>query len=242
MNAITCCVGYDDYLGYTLGAMRKHCDRVLVVTTPEDDRTIQLAENRAAEVLTTRMFTWNGSSFNRGAALEWALSKVDWEGWIALIDADVLLPDDADFNGMEVGTLYGARRRILENPTMLTFAPQDYLLMTDQYEWNGSTVAFGGHLLVFHTDDPVLTERPWYPTNWKHCGGSDSDFITKWAPENQKRLPFDVLHLGPVKENWHGRATARLDGGPVPGADEARAAMEAMEEARKRDGYEGETM
>ena len=250
MNAITCCVGYDDYIEVTLPGMQEHFDRVVVVTTPDDKRTISIAENHGVDVITTRMFTWNGSTFNRGAALEWALSLVGWDGWIALIDADISLPSAADFSGMELGTLYGARRRVVtEDETQHRLL--EYLIGRswkllptehDRYEWNGSTVAFGGHLLIFHTEDPVLAPRPWYPIHWKHTGGSDSDFITKWAPENQKRLPFDVLHLGSVKKNWHGRATPRLDGKPVPGAAAARAAMKAMDEARKTGGYAEEML
>jgi hypothetical protein len=49
------------------------------------------------------------------------------------------------------------------------------------------------------------------------------------------------LHLGKDGQNWHGRATPRLDNGFVPPqAAERLAAVRRMHESRKKYGYKNE--
>ncbi|MFQ5492360.1 MAG: hypothetical protein ACE5GE_16745, partial [Phycisphaerae bacterium] len=242
MKAITVCVEYDDLLAITLPRMLAVFDDVLVVTDSHDKATQEIANRLGVYCLQTNAFYAQGASFNKGNALNAAvLHQAQPASWLAVIDADIVLPERADLTGLQPGTLYGATRRIV-NPIWLPHDWSKFPTYPDRYPWNGAEVTLGGHFLVFHTGDPVIETWPWFPDDWKHAGGYDSDFIAQWPPEKQVRLPFEVLHLGPLAMNWHGRITPRLDGKPIPEQEAREALRAAMWRERRRSGYTKERL
>jgi hypothetical protein len=82
-----------------------------------------------------------------------------------------------------------------------------------------------GYTQIFHADDPALGPPPWHETDWKHAGGADSLFQSKWPADRKVRPPWEVLHLGPAGHNWFGRATPRADGTVPDGSAERLAAI-----------------
>jgi len=238
MNSITVSVNYDDLLALTLAGNRHHFQIVVVVTSKDDHQTRLVAEQLGCPTYLSEGFHANGASFNKGLAIEEALSALSWNGWICHFDADIVLPVKMDFTNIEPGNLYTACRRLCRDPS-------DY---HGQQDWSGFPLVpekdpFDcGAVQFFHTDDPVLTTRPWYPTEWKHAGVSDTVFNAKWPANKRHYLPFEVLHLGEPYVNWHGRQTRRLDGTILEGAAEARKAMKLMYAARRKRGYELEKL
>jgi hypothetical protein len=208
MNAITVCVDMDDILAVTLPHNAKHFGTYTVVTAPHDTATMA-AVPAFMSVFITDAFYRDGAKFNKGLAIEEALPH---KGWIATIDADIILPDPFlfDLDALDKNCLYGARRRMLFNPA-------DYHGQTD---WSGLPLAPDGEIpgcfQLFHADAAVLRERPWFGTDWTHAGGYDSVFEAKFRPHNTRWLPFEILHLGQDGVNWYGRVTDRLDGKPTP--------------------------
>jgi hypothetical protein len=221
-QAFVVSVEYADMLAITLPAAMEAFAAVFVVTTPTDTDTRAVAEQHGAFVYATDVFSANGAAFNKGAALSLAMGAFAPAGWTAVIDADVIFPGAAvDWSTLQVGCLHVP-------PRVQQLDPADTIPRT----WQGmATVDEGceypGYCQVWHADDPVAAIRPRYPVQWKHAGGSDSEFAWRWSEGNRVRLPWSVLHVGPLATNWHGRVNARIDTGKAhPNAD-ARARAQA---------------
>jgi len=117
MNAICVCVEYEDLLAITLPRALRHFQRVLVVTSHADAATGGVvAANPPAEIFRTSAFTRGGAAFNKGAAIEEGLDQLGRRGWICLLDADIVLPEQIDWRLLRVGFLHVPWRRILEDP------------------------------------------------------------------------------------------------------------------------------
>jgi len=233
MRAITVCVEYDDLLRLTLPRLLSHFDWLLVATSPADVGTQYLVAQMAAAAMAageprpvqlhvTDAFTRGGAVFNKGLAIEEGFDLLGREGWLCVVDADIVLPPLIPHpSSLIPGCLYGpARRRMCVDPAAWDGGD----------DWSGYPAVqdceLAGFLQLFHASDPALRGRPWYGTDWRHAGGCDSVFQAKWPAERRIRLPFEVLHLGPDGINWHGRVTPRLDGAEIRGR-EARARAQA---------------
>ncbi len=239
LRAFTVSVGFDDLLGVSLPRNAPHFKEIVIVTTPADYATqLVVTALEKATCFRTDAFYDDGATFNKGRSLELALSVLSGKDWICHLDADIVLPAEMDLSGIEPGHLYVARRR-------LCLDPREYTGQTDWSHWPliPEKDPFDcGAFQLFHADDPVLATRPWYPTHWKHAGGSDTEFNAKWPADKRHYLPLEVLHLGEPYRDWHGRQTPRLDGTVPEGAAHAREAMEGMYAARGKYGYKGEKL
>jgi hypothetical protein len=214
-NAVTVCVDYADELALTLPRNLEDANRVLVVTAPHDTRTPQVvARYQMAKLLVTDVFYRGGARFNKGAAIEEGLAALTPAGWYAVIDADTAMPSSFDWPDLDPQNLYGASRRMLDHlPAMM---PPDAAWR--QLPLHPQVGELAGFFHLFHIDADVLRDFPWYPTDWIHAGGCDSEFQAKWPAERRVRLPLEVLHVGPSGANWMGRATPYADGTVPPGA------------------------
>lgn len=94
MRAILVSVDYGDVLALTLPHNRHHFSDVMVVTAPRDAETIDAAEAAGARIFLTESFWEGGADFNKFRALEQGLDAFGREGWLAIMDADVLWPRD----------------------------------------------------------------------------------------------------------------------------------------------------
>ncbi len=219
VKAVTVCVDFHDYAAVTLPRNARFFDRVVVVTTPEDTKTqaiVATVPNAICHL--TRAFYANNCHFNKGAAIEESFDTMGREGWFVHMDIDTILPDDFAWpSDLQIGKLYTPRRRMMENVA----AP---VVIPPSREWSRlfplhpQCVEWAGYFQMANAADPVLRERPWYPTTWVHGGGSDSELQAKWHPSNKVRPAFEVLHLGESGVNWAGRASAYLDGQRPPEA------------------------
>lgn len=215
MRAVIVCVDYWDYLKITLPLNSDHFDEVVIITSPRDEKTIQTVEeiwDNHYTLLLTDLFYEEGAVFNKWKALEWGLDQVGRDGWLCLLDADIVLPPVHvwDFRKLDLvtGNLYTPRRRM--NPG---FDVPPHTEWAQRFQLHRNEQEFAGYCQVFHASDPTLpSPPPWHETNWKHAGGADSFFQARWKPENKIRPPFECLHLGEAGRNWCGRATRYADG------------------------------
>lgn len=210
MKAITVCVEYDDLLDITLRRNVRHFEEVLVVTSPEDLKTQEIALSvPKVRLYITDVFYTDGCPFRKAAAIEEAFDVLGREGWICLLDADTLLPPIIEVSDFLVGYLYSPLRRLLLNPAQWT-ENLDWTKLP--YGPEAQYALFSGYCQIFHADDPAVRARPWYNSKWMHAGGCDTEFERRWAPFHKERPGFEVLHLGQLDTNWCGRVTARADG------------------------------
>lgn len=205
IRALTVSVGYGEILAITLPRNMRHFTEAVVVTSPDDSQTQDAAMGvPGVRVFVTDAFTRPGSNgvvprFNKGLAVEEALDFMGREGWLAIVDADILLPDSIPFGQLQIGYLHGMRRRILQDP--LRWRPT--------LDWRNCPVHRDGgpvgFFQCFHCDDQVIKGgRPWYDVSFPHAGGGDARFMRHWPRSRWRILPCDALHLGPVDANWFG--------------------------------------
>jgi hypothetical protein len=233
VNGVVVSVEFEDLLALTLWYNHHHFEQVLVVSSPGDVGTRAVAERYDnARLFTTDAFYRNGAYFNKGAAIELALRVLGNCGWILLWDADILMPKEMKLE-VEPGYLYSPHRRLVKDPRVWTIK-DDWT----RYPMIGDC-EFAGYFQLFHTDDPVLKQRPWYPTGWNNASGCDTEFQNKWPADHKIRLPFEVLHLGSISGNWCGRCSSKIGGwelDPVVVSQRARTLNDLMT-LRKRFGY-----
>lgn len=208
IRGITVAVGdwYARALAVTLPANMRHFASCLVVTKP-GDACVEVARSvPGVDVLETDAFTRHGAFFNKGLAFEEGFDRMGRRGWIAIHDADILLPDRLDLARLHPDGLNGCRRRIVEPwPDWDPAAPwSTYPLRKD-----GGPIGF---CQIFRAECPALAgKRPWYDVTFPHAGGGDAYFLTHWPGGLRRVLPFDALHLGPVDRHWFGTEPDAID-------------------------------
>lgn len=234
IKAITICVDYDDFLRLTLPRTLQHVDKFLIVTSNADTRTQQLAAEYGVDCFTTDAFYEDGAAFNKGRAMEQGFDVLGRDGWILILDADIVLPKQLPPLDLQIGKMYTPRRRILSNVDGMSSLPDIPDVQIPIRVEHGNF----GYFQLFHADDPaVRTRRPWYQTDWIHAGGADSVFEKFWRPQNKSGLPFEVIHLGDPDQNWFGRVRPRIDTGEV--ADEAGVRQQFQTLLHSKYGWKG---
>lgn len=233
LRAITVCVDYADILALTLPYNKHQFSELLVVTSPGDTGTKALCEAYGVPCFVTNLFTRDGAKFNKWLALETALDFYGREGWMCLLDSDVLWPKYAWGQLLHVrpGFLYTPRRR------MCLTLPKTFEEIPAEKEWKNYPLhrndnEFAGYSQIFHASDPALGSPPWHEVDWSHAGGADSFFQMKWKPHLKIRPNFEVLHLGEAGMNWMGRATPYTDGTQPPKSKELKEDMLKLWRAR----------
>lgn len=244
MNAITVCVDYSDILAVTLPRNLRHFTKFTVVTSPADWKTRQVvneAHNRDIacdlSVVVTNAFYRDGGVFRKWLALEEGLDCLGRDGWITVLDADIVLPSTMPFDKLEEGCLHSPWRRMLREPEKFSLWENDKtweMLPAGPEGWNKE---WAGYCSIFHGSDSVLGKPPWWDTSWTHAGGADSWFYRKWPEEKRKRLDCEVLHLGLDGQNWCGRVTPFLDGTVPAEAQERADKLNGFRAGRRQWGY-----
>lgn len=244
IRAILVSVDYTDLLSISLPYNRHHFSEVCVVTSTdkkEIDSLTPLCVDNNATLYSTDAFYKGGARFNKWLALEEALDWYGREGWLCLMDADILWPKDSQdvfVSPLKKGYLYSPLRRVCEkidrpyahsyidanvegeivDRERVEFLPYPSERVWGRFPLHGNQGEWAGYTQIFHAEDPVLVKKgtPWHDTNWIHAGGADSFFQAMWPKAKKIRLPFEVLHLGPPGENWMGRVTPYADTGAFP--------------------------
>jgi len=199
MDAVIVCVDYSMELSLTLAYNRHHFGNVVVVTTPEDEASVRVAESLGALVLRTSVFYERGALFNKYAAVEQALDMQGRKGWLCVMDADVALPKEKGF-AKRFGTLETPLRRMYPRAEI----PREEVW--EELPVHPNLREHAGYCHVFHADDAALGRPPWYEVDWTHAGGADSFFQAKWPFGLRKRPPWECLHMGEAGRNWAGRS------------------------------------
>lgn len=231
IKAVIVCVRYDDLLEYALPTIRPHVEAAVVITTPWDTATREIAQAGGASVYVTKAFYSHGAAFNKGAALNEYIALAP-APWILLADADTALPHDTrsviEANVTEPHYLYGARR--FDCPTREAWVQ----VGAGAGEWNIRSLQptpdkdeLPGYFQLFR---PEHIEPPLFNEAWQHAGGYDTEFQKRYGP-NKRRLPIDAVHLGEHRENWHGRRSARWTDRPASEGGPDREQIERAHES-----------
>lgn len=244
IEAVTVCVGYDDFLAETLHANKSVLDKWIIVTTRDDTKTLELCHKHNLEVVLTKDFYRGGDEFNKGRAIERGLAMLSHRGFVAHIDADIALPsdfreslDDAD---LDPDCIYGCDRLMVRgwdawqslkkkgSTSRAYHCHQPTLGYEIGARW--CEVRYGyvpiGFFQLWHASSDhwhgIRLRR--YPDNHQDAARADVKFALQWDRRHRQLIPeLFVAHLesesAPVGTNWKGRKTKRFgpdDSKPKP--------------------------
>jgi hypothetical protein len=229
-KAIIVSVDYSDYLSITLSYNIHHFSDIVIVTTAEDTESQEVAKANNCNVHVSNSFYENGAVFNKWKPLEEGLDVLGRDGWLCIMDADVLWPNVVDLTNLTEGYLYTPFRRMFTNMN-IPIPKEPYWYSFPRHH---VTKDFSGYTQVFHASDPVLHQGYWHQTNWKHAGGADTFFQAKWSPDRKVRPNFEVLHLGDAGRNWCGRVTDYLDGTTPDASKERQDSLNRFMQGRRQ--------
>lgn len=198
IRGITVSVGYGSLLRITLPLNLRHLTECLVITSPDDRETQDVASSvPGAKLFVTTAMHEHNAYFNKGLSFERCWDHFGREGWWLVHDADIILPDSIPLDQLRPDHLHGARRRILE----------DIPKWTPDLDWRGCPLRADGGAIgffqLFHADT-IMDKRPWYDVSFSHAGGGDAFFMEHWHRSKMTILPIDCLHLGPCDTQWFG--------------------------------------
>jgi hypothetical protein len=204
IQALCVSVNYADFLECIAPNIR-HFERWLVVTDEKDTRTQEVCRRHGMEVLISKRLYENDAAFHKAAALNEGLEALDQDAWVAVMDSDILLPNDfrarLDAQELDPSCLYGlSGRRVCRTL-------HEFQAMAACEPWADNliyTTFVIGYFNLFHLGQ----EQNRYPE-----GGSDDastydvEFSNAFPAAKRRYLPFVCLHAGEASLNWRGRVT-----------------------------------
>lgn len=215
VTGVLVCVNYADYLDVCLQENHKLLDRIVVVTTPEDNDTIKVCSKYSnVDVIKTRCFYDDGCVFDKGKALNKAIAVVERHrsSWVLIMDADIVLPINFKERtaGMKLNTvtLYGAPRHFAygraDYEGFKATGFTDYGLLRDYYSPGNFPI---GYFQLFNSMNLVRRgfTHP-YPEGHNDASYTDLQFTKKFLSRGCIR-DIHTIHLGPAGVNHQGRIT-----------------------------------
>ena len=210
LRALITSVNFSDFLALTLPWNRHHWSEVMVLTTPADTNTQEVAHAHGASVYVTNSFYRDGAKFNKYLAIEEALNHFGRHGVLCLIDVDIFWPKHLPpFHYWKPNRIYSFRRRRLLLDVTAPIPPEKEWYKLPMHLLTDKCFGF---TQIFWADDPVLGPPPWHPLDITHAGLGDNLFQNRWPLESRVWLERDVLHLGDHGNNWLGRVVPGRDG------------------------------
>jgi hypothetical protein len=210
VHAVVPCVDYHDFLDLTLPRALSLCDRVSVITSPEDTLTAKVCRENDLVPWVTDAWHRDDAVFDKGSALNEVLPTIK-DGWVLLLDADILLPGLPNLASLHPAAIHGCRRRHvigLDGLHDLESGRTDFPLMRAQLEEDKELPI--GFFQLFRADQaPCMT----HPASG-NAASCDLWFTKQWHPNLRTMLDFEVWHLDSIDsttgQNWWGRTTPLL--------------------------------
>jgi hypothetical protein len=229
IEAIVICDKYDDFLRYTLPNNKHLFDKIVVVTSFEDKATRRMCEFHHVECITTDRLESRKGKFCKGAGINDGLAKLDKDGWVVHLDADIWLPPQTrillGMAELDRRMVYGIDRFIVRGPEAWEkFLEAPKLQHEDETYIHMTAFPIGTRVMHKHEDGylPIGFFQMWspsvsgvttYPEGHSDAGREDTDFVKQWPRSNRAMIPEIVgYHLESVDagnaSNWSGRTTA----------------------------------
>lgn len=235
-TAIIVSYNYADFLSLNLTHNKSYFDRIIVVTKDWDTETKTVCEKHGVECFVSNLFEKGGAKFNRGAVYNAVLRTLGTQGWVVLMDSDILMTPE--FAALDLATLdseafYGLRRYDIGTE-------EKYLAVKERPERIADCLLFRGfgygYFQMFNLASATFrqafenTEGNPYPESYSNAE-SDWQFRSLWGEivwepdfnlngHNEKNvkdygtnllrcLPFHCWHLGITGINSQERKTKK---------------------------------
>lgn len=252
VEALTVCVGYDDFLDVTARHNRGLVDRWIVATTPRDGATKELCRKWNLEMLLSEEGTRDGK-FLKGHLIQRMQRLLSVDSWRLHIDADIVLPTTFR-SALEVADLdqtkiYGVDRVCVKSwEEWVALRDSGYLAHQWDYHcrvifprgvevgsrWVSTEQGYApiGFFQLWHgaADEFVSFQHRSYPNRHGEASRTDTQHPLQWDRRQRELLAeVIVVHLesetAPMAVNWHGRKTKHF--GPERHRDEIPTARPA---------------
>lgn len=226
IECVTVCVNFSDVLAFSLPANKAHFDRMLVVSDNADEATKNLCSHQHVELLQTDEFYHSDAAFAKARGINAALAKLDPDGWVLHIDADIILPPRTrELLGkidLDPTCIYGIDRmmcptyedwiRYLQTPTQMhtaeTFViPEPFPLGARVARLHADGWMPIGFFQLWHPKGSGIAE---YPDLHGTAGRTDMLHAMRWPRAKRILIPELIgIHLegkmAPGQKNWRGR-------------------------------------
>ena len=224
LECVIICVDYADFLAWTLPFNRQQFDRLVVVTSKQDKQTRKLCEFYHVQCVPTDDFYRAEKAFDKAAGLNVGLRALELKDWVAVMDADILLPPRAKemFERAQPNKdfIYGIDRvncpdfahliDFLADPEMQYFG-QAFVAM-NQFDMGARLVCEQGYVPIgfYQMWNPKGSQTLRYCEQHDSYGNhSDMNHASQW-PRNKRGFIPEVIgvHLSSdadTRNNWRGR-------------------------------------
>ena len=226
IECVIVCVNYSDFLAYSLPRAVDMCERVVVVSHPNDKATHRMCDKYSVDCLKTEIMHDDGDKFNKGRLINLGLANLRHDGWILHMDADIVLPHRFR-NALKMAKLdrtciYGWDR--LNTVSWENWDKHNHKTVP-QHQWRfmvtpQAEFPIGARLLHLEYGWlPIGYSQLWHSSQRKQypivCGSSEhSDVLhaVQWPRERRILLPeLFCYHLesepAAMGVNWNGRTT-----------------------------------
>lgn len=229
LECVIVCRDYSDFLCYTLPHNKQLFDRLVVVTSKEDKKTQKLCEFYHVHCLICPELSLPGMW--KGDAIDLGLRKLDCDGWVLHLDADIWLPPQTrrllERACLDPTQVYGADRfnvrganewlKFLREP-LLQHECEAYIHLNNDFEVATRVMAHDtgwipiGFFQLWH---PLVSGCRTYPKKHSDAGRTDMLFSKQWPRSKRGFIPEIVCyHLesedAGMGTNWEGRQTAEF--------------------------------
>lgn len=234
LEGIIVCVNYSDFLAHTLPYNRNQFNNLVVVTDTKDDETRKICEFYHVKCIQTDIFYENNNEFNKGAAINYALSQLEKKEWVLHLDADIYLPPLTrtilENLPLEKDKIYGVDRLMCNSyEEWIAYINSPKPIQEGWIFIHLSAFPMGVRLAEYMNKnagyEPIGYFQLWnpkgsgvydYPTQHDFCDRTDVLHCKKFERKKRELLPeIVVIHLdseGSIPDNmgknWKGRKTA----------------------------------
>lgn len=207
ITAVIASVGFDDLLDITLPFNKAYLDRIIVVTSYEDNLTRKCCRKHDIHWIATNVWYKNGDIFNKARGLNVVLNLINKLDWVLSLDADILLPAKISTDNLDKNNIYFANRNfcdkdnfdkfIIELDFTKNYISDLHINIIEKYR----NIPFCGYFQLWNQS--INNVR--FPTHFPTAGDYDTYFSAQW--DNSRKVVLDkyVMHIGIPGMDWKGR-------------------------------------
>jgi len=215
IEAIICCVNFSDYLSETLFFNYKFFDHVIILTIPEDKKTIDLCNiYKNITCIKTNLFYKGGGNFNRGAVTNLAFKNLRYNDWVVIFDLDIILMNNF-LNIIKNKNLY---TNIIYGLPRVTCNYKHWYL--DQWKKFGYSLEAckepqicWGFFQMFHIKSDWKNNKEKYPEHIKTLGQAEDYFFAKQFRKKILLSNQPVCHIHQknyISDDYSGRKSPKF--------------------------------
>jgi hypothetical protein len=229
LECVIVCDKYDDFLLKTLPTNKFLFDKIVIVTSPDDKKTQKVCEYLHVECVVTDRLESRWGRFRKGCGINDGLEKLDKDGFVVHMDADIYLPPQTRIllknMNLDKQMIYGIDRFIVKGAEAWERFVSEPKLQHEDGAWvHPNAFPLGTRVMHPHVGGyiPIGFFQLWHPLKsgidkylegHTNAGREDAAFAGLWPRHKRAMLPEIIgYHLesndSTIAANWNGRTTA----------------------------------